>query len=126
MPHARQRCTWNTRQVMGGGNTTSSELLPPLGAEPLGVETLPRAEQDAVPAGSVAWLESGLWCPAAHQRGSQVFPAPQEESSGVLGQRKCLQNTLHFLMLCNFPIIIFVTPPCFPPWNRNKSLNTKS
>ena len=73
--------------MMGGGNTTSSELLPPLGAEPLGVETLPRAEQDAVPAGSVAWLESGLWCPAAHQRGSQVFPAPQEESSGVLGPK---------------------------------------
>lgn len=75
---------------------TRNTLLPPLGTEPLGVEALPRVEQDAVPAGSVAWLQTGLWRPAANQRGSQVFPAPQEESLGVLGQRNCLQTLYIF------------------------------
>lgn len=88
-------------------------LLSPLGAEPLGVETLPRVAQDAVPAGSVAWLQSSLWV-QQHTRGALKYSPPPGGVFRSSRPKEMPANTPHFLKLCNFPIIIFVSPLVFP------------
>ena len=93
MSHAKQLCTRRTRYTMGGGSMTRSRCchhweLNPLGWKPcLGWRRM--QSQQAVWPGSRAACGS-----SSTPEGLSSTPRPQEESSGVLGQRKCLQ-TLH-------------------------------
>ena len=93
--HAKQLHARKTRCAMGGGSTTGARCCrhwepSPLGWKPClgGAGCSPSRQCGLAPERPVG--------SAAHQKGSQVFPAPQEESSGVLGQRKCLQTLYIF------------------------------
>ena len=90
-----------------------STLLPPLGTEPLGVETLPRGRrmqsQQAVRPGSRA--ACGL---SSTPEGLSSIPRPPGGVFRSSRPKEMPANTLHFLKLCNFPMIIFVSPLVFP------------